>query len=78
MLKTTNLPIGSRATNASVGLLGFPSPAMFIAMTLNSYSRPSSKPVTLHSFTLRGVLLALFHNKLFLSLNSTWYPKVQI
>lgn len=63
--------MGSRATTASVTLLAFPRPAMFMAMTLNSYSNPSIRPVTLHSFTLRGVLLALFHIKLFLSLNST-------
>lgn len=66
------LPIGSRATCGSVGALGLPMPAKLIAITLNSYSRPSVSPVTLCSFILRGAGLALFHNMLFLSLNSTW------
>lgn len=67
-----HLPMGSRATCGSVGSLGLPMPARLIAMTLNSYSRPSVSPVTLCSFILNGVGLALFHNMLFLSLNSTW------
>lgn len=65
-----DLPIGSRATTGSDGRLGFPTPAKLIAITRNSYSRPSVNPVTLKSFILIGVLLALFHKRLFLSLNS--------
>lgn len=64
-------PMGSSATCGSVGALGLPMPARLMAMTLNSYSRPSVSPVTLCSFILKGVRLVLFHNILFLSLNST-------
>lgn len=69
-----DLPMGSRATTGSDGRLGLPTPAKLIAITRNSYSRPSVNPVTLNSFILIGVLLALFHKRLFLSLNSIWYP----
>ncbi|KAF3843785.1 hypothetical protein F7725_002634 [Dissostichus mawsoni] len=77
MLITSGLPGGSdrtkrsRATTASVTLLGLPRPAMFMAITLNSYSSPSIRPVTLQSLSLRGVFVARFHIRLFLSLNST-------
>ena len=71
---SNDLPIGSSATTGSDGRLGLPTPARLIAITLNSYSRPSVNPVTLKSFILIGVLLALFHRRLFLSLNSIWYP----
>lgn len=65
-----DLPIGSSATTGSDGRLGLPTPAKLIAITRNSYSRPSVSPVTLKSFILTGVLLALFHKRLFLSLDS--------
>lgn len=65
-----DLPMGSSATTGSDGRLGLPTPAKLIAITRNSYSRPSVNPVTLKSFILIGVLLALFHKRLFLSLNS--------
>lgn len=70
LLFVNGSPMGSSATTGSDGRLGLPTPARLIAITRNSYSRPSVNPVTLKSFILIGVLLALFHRRLFLSLNS--------
>ena len=52
---------GGLATNELDTSLGLPGPALFIAVTLNSYETPSLRLPTVNLVSVVGVLLAMVH-----------------
>lgn len=60
------------------GSLGSPNPALFSAVTLNSYSTPSLRPCTLNRRSGTVRLQALTHLSPFLSFLSTQYPLMSL
>lgn len=60
------------------GSLGSPNPALFSAVTLNSYSTPSLRPCTLKRKSGTVLLQALTHLIPLLSFLSTQYPLMSL
>ena len=65
---------GGLATNESDTSLGLPGPALFTAVTLNSYEAPSLRLPTVNLVSVVGVLLAMVHAVLPVEENKVVFP----
>lgn len=74
--KPFDLQTGSTARPALDASLGFPRPALFMAMTLNSYSDPSVSWMALMVRSITGLRLTLVHVSSVASRFSIMYPRM--